>query len=143
MKKEASLAYPAAFRRGLRQTAARGVTTGGLKANPPSTKLGKYGAGSLPAVRCRHSILKSGEVSQLISAERIILFTRSRKDTLRSKKVHEEIHNALRQQKMQDSMQAVQQLSNPVLDEKYFGEGSAGPSNASPARSSQAAGEGS
>jgi len=103
-------------------------TTGGLKANPPSTKLGKVRRSSLPADQGAVFDLKSGEVSQLISGPNgYFVYKVGEKDTLPLEKVHEEIHNALRQQKMQDSMQAVQQLSNPVLDEKYFGEGSAGP----------------
>src|SRR5438034_5038583 len=42
-------------------------TTGGLKANPPSTKLGKVRRSSLPADQGAVFDLKSGEVSQLIS----------------------------------------------------------------------------
>ena len=103
-------------------------TTGGLKANPPSTKLGKVRRSSLPADQGAVFDLKSGEVSQLISGPNgYFVYKVGEKDTVPLEKVHEEIHNALRQQKMQDSMQAVQQLSTPVLDEKYFAEGSAGP----------------
>src|SRR5207249_2432281 len=103
-------------------------TTGGLKANPPSTELGKVRRSSLPADQGAVFDLKSGEVSQLISGPNgYFVYKVGEKDTLPLEKVHEEIHNALRQQKMQDSMQAVQQLSTPVLDEKYFAEGSAAP----------------
>src|SRR6266480_2251511 len=103
-------------------------TTGGLKANPPSTKLGKVRRSSLPADQGAVFDLKSGEVSQLISGPNgYFVYKVGEKDTVPLEKVHEEIHNALRQQKMQDSMQAVQQLSTPVLDEKYFAEGSAAP----------------
>src|SRR5437660_11398879 len=42
-------------------------TTGGLKANPPSTKLGKVRRSSLPADQGAVFDLKLGEVSQLIS----------------------------------------------------------------------------
>ena len=101
-------------------------TTGGLKATAPSTKLGKVRRNSLPADQGSVMDLKSGEVSQLITTPNgYFVYKVGEKDTLPLEKVREEIHNTLRQQKMQDSMQAVQQLSNPVLDDKYFGADSA------------------
>ena len=126
MKKEAeALQTRAASGEDFDKLQQEAFTTGGLKANPPSTKLGKVRRSSLPADQGAVFDLKSGEVSQLISGPNgYFVYKVGEKDTLPLEKVREEIHNALRQQKMQDSMQAVQQLSNPVLDEKYFGEGS-------------------
>lgn len=97
-------------------------TTAGLKAAAPSTKLGKVRRNSLPSDQGAVMDLKSGEVSQLITTPNgYFVYKVGEKDTLPLEKVREEIHNIRRQQKMQDSMQAVQQLSTPVLDEKYFG----------------------
>ena len=127
MKKEAeSLHTRAASGEDFGKLQQEAFTAGGLKANAPSTKLGKVRRSSLPADQGAVFDLKSGEVSQLISSPNgYFVYKIGEKDTLPLDKVHEEIHNALRQQKMQDSMQAVQQLANPVLDEKYFAEGSA------------------
>src|SRR6059058_3571068 len=64
-------------------------TTGGLKANPPSTKLGKVRRSSLPADQGAVFDLKSGEVSQLISGPNgYFVYKVGEKDTLPLEKVH-------------------------------------------------------
>ena len=64
--------------------------------------------------------LKPGEVSQLISTPNgYLVYKVGEKDSLPLDKVREEIVSTLRSQRMQDSMQAIQQSATPEL-EKYF-----------------------
>ncbi len=53
------------------------------------------------------------------------------KDVVPLEKVREEITGTLRNQRMQDSVQALQQLATPVLEDNYFG---AVPATAPPGR---------
>jgi len=65
--------------------------------------------------------LKTGEVSQLITTPNgYLIYKIGEKDSLPLDKVREEIVSTLRSQRMQASMQAIQQSATPELNEKYF-----------------------
>lgn len=91
-----------------------------FKAKPP-TKLGKLRRTSLPPTQAEVMDLKPGEVSQLISTPNgYLIYKVGEKDSLPLDKVREEIVSTLRSQRMQASMQAIQQSATPELNEKYF-----------------------
>jgi parvulin-like peptidyl-prolyl isomerase len=91
-----------------------------FKAKPP-TKLGKVRRTSLQPAQAEVMNLKTGEVSQLITTPNGYLIYRvGEKDSLPLDKVREEIVSTLRSQRMQASMQAIQQSATPELNEKYF-----------------------
>jgi hypothetical protein len=93
----------------------------GIKAKPPSTSMGKVRRTSLPPDQASVTDLKPGEISQLISnPSAYFVYKVGEKDTLPMDKVREEIVGTLRQQRLQDSMQAVQQSATPTFDENYF-----------------------
>ena len=94
--------------------------TAEFKAKPP-TKLGKLRRTSLPPTQAEVMDLKPGEVSQLISTPNgYLIYKVGEKDSLPLDKVREEIVSTLRSQRMQASMQAIQQSATPELNEKYF-----------------------
>jgi hypothetical protein len=100
-----------------------------------STKLGKVRRTSLPPAQAEVMNLKSGETSQLISIPNgYLIYKVGEKGTLPFDKVREEIVSTLRAQRMQDSMQAIQQSATPELNEKYFAEApAAAPQGKAPA----------
>jgi hypothetical protein len=93
-----------------------------LKGKPP-TKLGKVRRTSLPPGQGEVMNLKPGEISQLISGPNgYVVYKVGEKDTLPLEKVRSEISSTLRSQRMQDSLQAIQQSATPELNDKYFTE---------------------
>jgi hypothetical protein len=93
----------------------------GLKGTPPATSMGKIRRTGLPPTHSAVMDLKPNETSQLISDQTgYFVYKMGEKDTLPLEKVRDEIHNALRAQHFQDSMQAVQQSATASYDEKYF-----------------------
>lgn len=123
MKKEADLLRVRASAGGdfdkLQQEA---YDAAGLKSKVP-TKVGKVRRSSLPADQASVMDLKSGEVSQLVTTPSgYFVYKVGEKETLTLDKVREEILGTLRQQRLQDSMQAIQQSATPELNEKYFTE---------------------
>jgi len=91
-----------------------------FKAKPP-TKLGKVRRTSLQPAQAEVMNLKTGEVSQLITTPNgYLIYKIGEKDSLPLDKVREEIVSTLRSQRMQASMQAIQQSATPELNEKYF-----------------------
>ena len=105
-----------------------------FKGKPP-TKLGKVRRTSFPPAQAEVMNLKPGETSQLISTPNgFLIYKVGEKDTLPFDKVREEIVSTLRSQRMQDSLQAIQQSATPELNEKYFAEApAAAPQGKTPA----------
>jgi hypothetical protein len=95
--------------------------TAGQKGKAPSTKMGKIRRTGLPPEQASVMDLKPNEVSSLISNPNgYFIYKMVSKDTLPLAKVRDEILNVLRSQRLQESMQALQQSSTTVLDDKYF-----------------------
>jgi hypothetical protein len=104
---------------------AEAVGASDLKANPP-TKLGMVRRTSLPPDQAEIFNLKAGETSQLLTTPNgYLIYKVGEKDTLPLDKVREEITSTMRSQRMQDSLQTIQQSATPELNEKYFAEGPA------------------
>jgi hypothetical protein len=93
----------------------------GQKGKAPSTKMSKSRRTGLPPEQASVMDLKPNDVSPLISnPNAYFVYKMVDKDTLPLAKVRDEILNVLRSQRLQESMQALQQSSTTVLDEKYF-----------------------
>ena len=100
---------------------AEAFTFAGLKTKPPGTSMDKARRTSLPPNQAAVFDLKKGEVSQVISdPSGYFIYKAGEKDTLPLDKVRDEIKGTLRAQRMQDSMQAIQQSATPTFDDKYF-----------------------
>jgi hypothetical protein len=96
--------------------------TAGMKAKAPTTKMGEMRRSGLPPAQAAVMDLKAGEISAVISdASGYYIFKVGAKEEAPLDKVKEEIRGALRSQRMQEQMQAVQQSATPTLDESYFG----------------------
>jgi parvulin-like peptidyl-prolyl isomerase len=94
----------------------------GVKSKAPSTKMGDVRRNSLPPAHASVMDLKTGEVSPVISDQSgYYIYKVGKKETEPLDKAKEEIRGALRSQRMQEQMQAVQQSATPTLDENYFG----------------------
>lgn len=96
-------------------------TFAGQKAKPPQTNMGKLRRNTLQADQAFVFDLKPGEVSKLISdSSGYFVYKMGEKDTVTLENVKEEIHNTLRAQRMQQSMQSIQQSATPTLNDAYF-----------------------
>jgi hypothetical protein len=94
----------------------------GLKAKAPNTDMGKLHRTALPPAHAEAFDLKPGQVSKLITdGSGFFVYKMGEKDTLPLDKAKEEIHNTLRAQRMQDSMETMQQAATPTLNDEYFG----------------------
>lgn len=92
-------------------------------ANVPPTRLGKARRTGLPPTQGEVFNLKPGETSQLLTTPNgYLVYKGGEKDTLPLEKVSDEIASALRAQRVQDSLQAIQQSATPELNEKYVAE---------------------
>ncbi len=101
------------------------IAASGFKGKPP-TRLGKVRRTSLPPEQGEVFNLKVGETSQLISTPNgYLVYKVGDKDTLPMDHVREEILTTLQSQRMQDSMQAIQQSATPELNPKYFADATA------------------
>jgi hypothetical protein len=93
----------------------------GQKGKAPGTKMSKTRRTGLPPEQASVMDLKANEVSPLISNPNgYFVYKMADKDTLPLPKVRDEILNILRSQRLQESMEALQQSSTTVLDDKYF-----------------------
>ena len=93
----------------------------GVKAKAPNTSMGKVRRTNLPPNQVSAMNLKPGQVSELMSDQTgFFVYKAGKKDSLPLDQAKEEIHGLLQSQKMQDSMQAIQQAGTPTLDENYF-----------------------
>jgi hypothetical protein len=94
---------------------------GGLKTKPPATSMGKVRKNSLSPTQVSAMDLKPGEVSQVIADQSgFFIYKLIDKDTLPLDKVKAEITNTLRSQRLQQSMQAIQQSATTTLNDAYF-----------------------
>jgi len=94
----------------------------GMKTKPPSVKMGKIRRSGLPPAQASVLDLKTGAVSQAFTDQSgYFIYKVGAKDTVPLDKVRDEIRGALRTQRMQEQMQAVQKSATPTLDEAYFG----------------------
>lgn len=101
------------------------IASSGFKGKPP-TRLGKVRRTSLPPDQGEVFNLKVGETSQLITTPNgHLVYKVGDKDTLPLDHVREEIVSTLQSQRMQDSMQAIQQSATPELNPKYFADAAA------------------
>jgi len=93
-----------------------------LKAKPPTTKLEKMRRAALPPAQASVMDLKTGEVSTVFSdASGYTIYKVGAKDVEPLDKAKDEIKGALRTQRIQEQMKAVQEAGTPTLDEGYFG----------------------
>ena len=93
-----------------------------FKGKPP-TKLGKVRRTSLPPDQAEVFNLKPGEASKLITTPNgYLIYKIGEKDTLPLDKVRDEIFSTLRSQRMQETLQSIQESATPQLNEKYFSE---------------------
>ena len=84
--------------------------------------MGEVRHNGLPPAHASVMDLKAGEVSPVISdPSGYYIYKVVSKDVEPLDKTKEEIRGALRSQRMQEQMQAVQQSATPTLDEAYFG----------------------
>jgi len=110
-------------------------TAGGLKATPPSAKLGKIRRTGLPPEHAQVFDLKPGEVSAVIpDTGGYFIYKLISKQQAPLASVKEEIHNTLLGQKMKDAQAEFQSASTPVLSEAYFGPEQTAPKPPSMAR---------
>jgi hypothetical protein len=94
----------------------------GLKAKAPNTDMGKIRRTALPPAHAAAFDLKTGQVSALITdGSGFFVYKMGERDTVPLDKAKEEIHNILRGQRMQDSMEAMQHAATPTLNDEYFG----------------------
>ncbi len=94
----------------------------GSKVKPPSTKMGDVRRNALPPAQASVMDLKTGEFSEVISdPSGYYIYKVGAKEVEPLDKVKEEIRASLRNQRLQEQMQAAQQSATPTLDESYFG----------------------
>jgi hypothetical protein len=99
-----------------------------LKGSPPSSNLGKVRRNNIPPSHAAAFDLKPGEVSQVINdaPSGHYIYKMVSKETQPLDQVKDEIHSTLRNQRMRDATQAIQNSASTDLNEAYFGAG-AGP----------------
>ncbi|MGA8492630.1 MAG: peptidyl-prolyl cis-trans isomerase, partial [Terriglobales bacterium] len=94
----------------------------GIKAKPPSTKMGDVRRNGLPAAQASVLDMKTGEISAVFSDQSgYFIYKVGKKEVEPLEKVKDEIRVSLRNQRIQEQMQAAQKSATPVLDESYFG----------------------
>ena len=94
----------------------------GLKANPPSSNIGKVRRTTLPPSQGSAMDLKPGEVSQVITdPSGHYIYKMVSREVQPLEQVKDEIRNTLQNQKMRDTMQSIQQSATPELNDAYFG----------------------
>jgi hypothetical protein len=97
-------------------------TAAGLKAKAPNTDMGKIRRTALPPAHAAAFDLKTGQVSSLIAdGSGFFVYKMGERDTLPLAQAKDEIHGTLRGQRMQDSMEGMQQAATPTLNDDYFG----------------------
>jgi parvulin-like peptidyl-prolyl isomerase len=106
-------------------------TFAGLKAKAPQTSMENLRRASLPPTQAAVFDLKTGEVSPLIAdPSGYFIFKMGEKQTMSLESAKEEIHNTLRAQRLQESMQSIQQSAKPTLNDAYFAMPEAAPAGA-------------
>jgi hypothetical protein len=138
MKKEAdALQARAVAGEDFAKLQAEAYTFAGLKSTPPTQKLSKARRNSLPPAQASVFDLKAGEVSPVIlDMSGYFVYKVLDKDTLPLAQVHDEIFGALKSDKVQEAMKALQNSGTPQLNDEYFGPASpSGPQGNMPAPS--------
>ena len=101
---------------------AEGYQAAGYKTPPPSAQPQKIRRTGLPADQLFIMELKSGDVTPVITdASGYTIYKVKDKSIVPLEQAKEEIRSTLKSQRLQQSMQAVQQASTPVLNDDYFG----------------------
>ena len=86
------------------------------------TSLQKVLRNSLPSDQASVMDLKPGETSAIFSDQSgYLIYKLSKKDTQPLEAVREEIRDKLRAQRVEESLQAIQNSAAPALEESYFG----------------------
>jgi hypothetical protein len=122
MKKEAeALRVRAAAGEDFAKLEAEAYSFAGSKEKLPETSK-TFRRGNLPPTQAMIMDLKPGEVSPVIS-EPIghFVYRMENKETAPLDKVRSEVREAVKAQKMQATVQSLQQSVTPKLDDKYFG----------------------
>lgn len=93
-----------------------------FKMTPPTTKLDHMRRNMFSPNQAPVFELKPGEVSPVLDDENaFLIFKMVSKDELPLDKVHDEIRNVLRAQRIEKGMEAVEKSATPTLNEAYFG----------------------
>lgn len=123
MRKEADkLRARAVAGEDLTKLQAEAFQAAGMKSKAPGVKMGKMRRSGLPPAQASVLDLKAGAVSPVFNDQSgYFIYKVGTKDTVPLDKVREEIRGALRSQRVQEQMQAVQKSATPILDEAYFG----------------------
>lgn len=94
----------------------------GIKTGVPNTEMGKMRRTILAQNQAQIMDLKPGEISEVIvDPNGFFIYKVKGKSTMSVDEAHEEIKATLRNQRMQDSMQAVSQSVTMTYDDDYFG----------------------
>jgi hypothetical protein len=103
-----------------------------MKGSPPSSNLGKVRRNNVPPSHAAVFDLKPGEVSALINdgPSGHYIYKMISKEIQPLDQVKDEIHATLRNQRMRDATQAIQNSAVPEMNEAYFG--AAGPAPPGP-----------
>jgi parvulin-like peptidyl-prolyl isomerase len=97
-------------------------TAAGIKGQAPPVKMEKVRRTSLPTTQSAVFDLKEGAISDVITdPSGYYIYKMVKKQTLPLDAVKNEIKNTISSQRYRDSMQAVQQLATPELNDAYFG----------------------
>ncbi len=108
-------------------------TAAGSKMKAVGAKMGRVRRTSLPADQASVFDLKAGEVSQVFAnPSGYAVYKVGEKGIVPLEKVRQEIVNTLRSQRLQDSVQAIQQSGTAVLNPDYFGEATPAPPTLTP-----------
>lgn len=100
----------------------------GFKNTPPPPKMTNLRRSNLPPTQAVVFDLKTGEISSVIAdTSGYYIYKVGAKQTLPLAGVHDEIFGLLRSQRVQSSMQAVQQSATPTLNQEYFGDSTSAP----------------
>jgi PPIC-type PPIASE domain len=92
-----------------------------IKGNPPSTSVGKLTPNEIPVSQRAVLDLKAGQVSDIITeANGYYIYKVVSKDTKPLEQARDQIRATLAQQKMQDTVQKIQDSAKTNLNEEYF-----------------------
>lgn len=93
----------------------------GLKGTPPATNIGKLTHSEIPVTHRAVMDLKPGQVSQvLMEPNGYYIYKVVSKEVKPLQQVHDEIRNTLAQQRLQDTMEKIQQSAKIQLNDAYF-----------------------
>ena len=93
----------------------------GLKGTPPATNIGKLTRSEIPVTHRAVLDLKPGQVSQVLTEPNgYYIYKVVSKEVKPLDQARDEIRNTLAQQRLQDSMEKIQQSGKTELNEAYF-----------------------